>query len=309
MKEKMEKIEKAEVIVSLIVGILDICGNIFANIKNYIWLNILTYIIFILICLYWYKKYKQRKDFMDFIYYLFFNEKHRFNVLPKVCLRMEEERKFNNLLLENMTIEYSYDMSESDFTQFPKKPIEYKSEIKYWLDIKNEKLPKKFGFYFGNMTGDTLKNFQQITKEGKAGEKLEEKYELIPFDKKLEGKLDTNYYIWELKETEKPENLSVYKMGFQLDYEEKTKAYSDTIIFYPKQFAENIDNLKVKFNLKSNKVKLESFECYKISKGENNVYETTGMTAKINDCEAQVETKIGDTTYIAYYFVVRWKVI
>ena len=317
MEENLSKIESFG---SVILMIINIIASLIAVFQNYTWLLAISVVFLIIITIYWYKKYKKRADFIKFIEFLFYNTKHPFNLLPKICLAIDYINKYNKLSLSDMSVKFTYDMRNSSFDKFPNEPIEYTTKIEYYLKAKNKKLPDKFYYYTGNTYGEQIVNiWKQQAEQG------EDKYEKVSVEEAKGGKLCVQSCSWKLEEDKKPRNSSVFPISFYVEYIEKTKNYTDTIIFYPKQFAKDIEELEISFEFLGNKVKLKEIKGFEISL-DGKQFVKTGIfkfdeqkkstessdkikITKANKNELCAKVKVNNTECKAYYFDIKWELI
>lgn len=333
MEEKLGKIES---IGSIILMIINILTSLIAVIQNYVWLLAISIVFLIAITIYWYTKYKKRNDFVNFIEFLHFNSVHKFNLLPKICLKMDCLNRYNKLDLSEMKVTYTYDMREVKTEELEEgQPIEYKTKIKYYLKAKNKKLPSEFFYYSGNVYGGEIDSlYQKQEKEKEDGkEELEGEeggYKLVPHQEKNNGgRLNVEYRSWKLEKDKKPKEWSVYPIIFYTKYNEKNRNFKDTVILYPKQYAKNIDKLIIKFDFLGDKVKIKNIDGYEVKKnnkeflnigifgynGERKTKNTQQVSENIQlksekESDLTVEIKsLNNTEDKVYYFELEWELI
>lgn len=96
--------------------------------------------------------YQNKLKFLRFVEHLFYNVNNNFDVLPKICLLLDQTNEYNKLDVGSLSIKYIFDFSNIDLTHVSSDSnIEYKSIIEYTIKAKNENIPDRFVVYRGNM--------------------------------------------------------------------------------------------------------------------------------------------------------------
>ena len=239
-----------------------------------------------------------------FIEYLFNNPTHNFNLLPKICLAIDQSTDINDLIVRDMAVSYVCDMSSIDLSSItPTSRIKYNDYIEYSFDVENKKLPKQFFCYLGNLYSDTF--FGKISQ--KHG--IQSEYELIPtprYTDETVTRSNVQKYVWQLK----PDNFQctpTVPINFKIDYAETSKANSnDTIILYPRQFAKKVERITFNFSFICSKRILKRVQVFRISQNNRKFSHIPIAELKINNNSAQTTIIPDSSKYEVYYFRIYW---
>lgn len=304
----MEK-ENALFIFALIGCVADIVAMIFAFINTNITIGIFTCIIilFVILFAFLYRRYVERCNFIKFIEYLFDNSTHNFNLLPKICLALDKYKEKNNLKVRELAVKYTYDMSKINLSSISKNSvIKYTDIIEYSFLFKNENIPNEFVCYLGNMYTDN--DMPEISQ--KHG--IQEIYEAVPPPRYTDETYVSSIiqrYCWQLKK-ENITNSKQFPLSFKLKCQETTRENSsDTIIFYPKQYAKKIEKIKFDILFVCDKQILNKVQLFKVWKdGKEFKHTPISETSPINNTFS-VAIESDSSKYEAYYFRVYWKIL
>lgn len=267
-------------------------------------LLIFALVLLLIVIVQLYNKYIDRRDFLDFIEHLFQNNTHNFNLLPKICLALDKSKEINQLHVREMTVKYTYDMSKIDFSILsPETFVGYTDTIEYTLNVENKKLPTEFICYRGNMYADDYIDIKQ-----KHGSQVE--YEKVPVPRYTDETKTSSIvqrYCWQLK-NEYITRSRLLPISIKIKYHEKARANSnDTIILYPKQYAQKIEKINFEINFNCEKNIIERIELFKIWK-DNKILKNTPITGiNMLNNKATISLHPDSTKYEAYYFRVYWK--
>lgn len=204
----------------------------------------------------------------------------KFNVLTKICLELELMDEYNNLNIQDMKIEYNYNMKEGKIDKLTNYPTNYPIEIEYTMNIKKFKLPRCFRICFTNSHNsckeEKLKIFQKNKKEEKNIEiplKEQEYGTLDPMIRHCSYILnDSRNFIQKLKRD--------FQMFFSINYHEEEILKHDRIIVYPKQFSRRMKNLEVIITFSGKKVKISNNTIGRIIYNDKNKDEFTEETIR-----------------------------
>lgn len=299
--------EKALLICTFIGGVTDIIA-IFSELKSWnipVLFFIATQILFLCTIIHLYLKYKKCKEFLNYIVYLFDNPDHKFNVLPKICLALYNSNEYNNLHVNQLSINYTCDMTNIKLESLEKDTqINYLDTIEYCMNVKNKNLPKKFVCYIGNM------NAKNGAKDIFQKYGIQDTYQKVPFldTDKTSSDSKVQRYCWELRKKNITQGSSV-PICFKLTYHEKAKANtSATIILYPRQYAIKIEKITFKINLICGKEILKSVKLFKIQKNGEKFEHIPVSDIDISEPNtASIDIEPDSTEYEAYYFIVDWE--
>lgn len=260
-------------------------------------------LIFLIVQLY--NKYRERRDFISFIQYLFDNNFHNFNLLPKICLALDKSGETNDLAVENMTIKYTYDMRNINVDTISQDDIiNYYDTIEYDLRVRNKNIPKEFVCYRGNMKSydDCIEIFQ------KHGNQID--YERVPCPRhtdETKNNVDIQKYSWQIKD----ENITkgkIFTHNFKFRYLEKATANSnDTIVFYPKQYAKEIETVEFQIEFLCDRNILKKVELFKVWKDGKQFKHTPVAGIDLRDNVAASKIQPDTSKHEAYYFRLYWE--
>lgn len=301
--------EKALFVFAAVGCIADIIAIIFlfinANISIAFLVLTIIILVFLIIFLCW--RYIERCNFIKFIEYLFDNPTHNFNLLPKICLELDKYKEVNNLKVISLTVRYTYDMSELDFSSITKNSeINYTDVIEYDFTAENEKIPSEFVCYLGNMYAENC------TSEISQKHGIQNEYELVPpprYTDEIYVNSAIQKYSWQFKK----ENITKgnqFPFSFKLKCQEKTKENSsDTIIFYPKQYAKRLEKVKFDISFVSDKKILNKVQLFKVWKDGKDFKHTPISESLPVDNNFSVTIQPDSVKYEAYYFRIYWRII
>ncbi len=190
---------------TILIGILEIYDNQlsyiikevnFFNIKFNIKIAIIQYIILgvILILIIFLEiisneKKKREKKFINFIKYLF---SQKLDTLSKMCLELDSTKKYNNLKIDNLIIEYNYDINKSVLNKKSNLQINTPVNTTYKIKAKNFIIPNIVGFHIIDSNEDESKNIIVTQKYGTQSEEIEiKKFDISDIDSKIK------YYSYE----------------------------------------------------------------------------------------------------------------
>lgn len=127
-----------------IISIITSISGIIVSIKlEYFWI-IIPFVLIIIFNILFLSHYWKKMKYINFIEYLFNNNNHRFTLLPKFRIYIENKKRKNQIHIKELKIKYiisrnpNYDDIIADL------------KIEYQLKIKNKKLPKQYYIIFGN---------------------------------------------------------------------------------------------------------------------------------------------------------------
>ena len=255
---------------------------------------------------YLYTELKERKDFIGFVEYLFNNSEHSFTLLPKICLTIDRNKEINSLHVRNLTIKYTCDFQRVNLDGIEEdSPICYDDVVEYSYNIENKDIPEEFVCYMGNIYADGPIELSQ--KHGS-----QQVYELVPlprFPGKPRAESVVQRYSWQLKREHITHN-PIFPVSFRLKYHEKNIAKSScTIVFYPKQHAELIDNVVFEVDFRCVKNVLQKVELFKVCSdgGKYKHIPISGVT--ISDNSAKISVHPGVEKMEVYYLKVSWNLV
>lgn len=302
MNEKIETATLISTIIACISNIIAICVAV-KSLNISISISALAIMLFLYTIVHLYVKFKNCNKFLNFIVYLF---DQKFNILPKICLAYYNSNKTNNLDVNNLSIKYTWDMTNINFDSLEKDTyINYTDTIEYELNVQNKKLPKNFVCFLGNMASeDGASELSQ--KYGTMSE-----YQKVPTSNidKSNSKFKIQCYYWELEKRNIDKGNCV-PICFKLKYPEKTKANAKTtILLYPRQYAKKIDNITFTIDLNCNKDILKKVELFKIHSNGEEFENIPVRNLEILHNTATYTIKPNSTEYEAYYFRVSWELV
>ncbi len=251
--------------------------------------------------------YTERKVFIDFISYLFSNNVQSSNVLPKVCLKLDKTKEYNELEVNRFVVKYKYDFSKISYQNLSQDSrIEYFDTIEYDIVAKNKNIPKEFAFHLGNEYAVD----EKITIMQKHGGQTN--YELVPpprFENENYVNAAVQKYSWQIKR-ENITTSSTFPISFLFKYYESSRANSSDIIeLYPKQYAKSIDTLTFEININCNKNVLADVKVYKVWRDKKTFKHTTISGVQISGNNAKIDIEPDCDKYEAYYLKVYWKLV
>lgn len=226
----IENILRIFQIVNILIGI--ICTITFDNNFTIISFVILFFIIIsLLITLY------SKERYIKFVDFLFDNEKHNFNLLPKMRMYLNNKKKFNKLDIRQVKVRY-----EIKHKQSTESSLLGDVDILYKIEIKNKAIPNTYFFITGNDYSNkvprilykygTMDSYSEISPEEKSCAIY---YKNVVRD--ICFNIDKKYIT-------QSGNLKIelkvcYENSFEFEHN-----YMDTIICLPKIFGDNVENMK-----------------------------------------------------------------
>ena len=253
------------------------------------------------------RKYIERCNFLRFIKYLFYNEENKFNILPKICLELDNRKKWNNLVVKKLNIKYIYDMS--NIKNLNNLKINYINIIEYNFICENNKIPNEFVCYYGNMHANNPL-FKISQKHG-----IQNNYEAVPSPRYVDEK-DEAYISSAIQKYRlhfKKENITkgkVFPFSFKLECKDKAdRKAAGIIVFYPKQYAKTIEevNFDILFKGKSKNI-LKKVQLFKICKEGNNFKTIPIYEFRPQNNEFSYKIEPDSSKYEVYYFQVYWEI-
>lgn len=222
-------------IADILTGI--ICMITFDNKFNIIFVIILLFIIIsLLIILY------SKEKYIRFVDFLFDNEKHNFNLLPKMRMYLNKEKICNKINVK--LVEITYDIKHKQSTQ---SSLLGDVDILYKIEIENKSIPNTYYFITGNdysnKAPEIYYKYGSMTKYSRISP--EEKNCALYYKnvvRKFNFYLDENYIT----------NANSFNIEIKVHYEnsfEFEHNYLDTIICLPKIFGDSVEKMKYIINL------------------------------------------------------------
>lgn len=262
-------------------------------------------LMFIITSSIWLFSYHQNKlRFLRFVEHLFHNEDNCFNVLPKICLLLDQINEYNKLDVDSLSIKYIFDFSNIDLTHVSSDSnIEYMSTIEYTIKAKNERIPDRFVVYRGNMYSVDSRT-ELFQKHG-----AQENY--LPVQPpKTNGKemvrSAIQRYSWVIEKSYVTKG-NAFPISFLFHYKEKAKANdNDYIVLYPIQFAKRIGSLTFDIEFVCEKVILQNVWLYKLGEEKGFIHEAISGV-RIEKNHASITIKPSCSKVDAYYLKAYWK--
>ena len=293
--------------VSFLADIIAIYFAIFSNNTLPIVMLLLCFVLTIIIFVLTYK-YIRAKSLIGFIEYLIDNPNHNFNLLPKIIMMLHKSKDYNKLNVDDFTINYEYDFSENDYDNLkPNSPIKIVDTIEYSMISENKKIPEEFIVDRGNMySKDSSAEVYQ--KHG-----IQENYEKVPiphYGQEVYTNVTTQRYSWKILKKNITKSNS-FPLSFKFVYNEVGHANAtDTIVFYPFQYARNIKQATFCIHFNCLEKTMTKVDVYQVNKGKHgfqsiSIKEFDKDTISNNKVSFSVEPKC--SLYEAYYIRVAWQ--
>ena len=216
--------------------------------------------------------YVENDIYLQFIEYLFNNENNPFILMPRISLYMRQKKIQNKIHVEKMEVIYNIDAEEY---RESKNPLKADVTQVFRLTIRNKSLPKAYNLCIGNAEVKTPPNIR--IKYG-----MQKRYNKINEMKNNRDEFDTafvRYYRWNLNPAYIP-NQNTLPLILKLRYKgsfDFSKKDPHIVIFYPKAYANRIDNVKYTFNFKNFPDGTVFSIKGNIIERQNNEYKTTEM--------------------------------
>ena len=248
--------------------------------------------------------YQNKLKFLRFVEHLFYNVNNNFDVLPKICLLLDQTNEYNKLDVGSLSIKYIFDFSNIDLTHVSSDSnIEYKSIIEYTIKAKNENIPDRFVVYRGNMYSVDSRT-ELFQKHG-----AQENYLPVQPPKsngKDMVKSAIQRYSWVIEKNYITKG-NAFPISFLFHYKEKAKANdNDYIVFYPIQFAKRIGSLTFDIEFLCEKIILQKVWLYKLGEEKEFIHEPiAGVKIERNHASITIEPNCSKVD--AYYLKAYWK--
>lgn len=252
-----------------------------------------------------YKELKKSFNFTTFIQYLESNPYHNFNLLPKLCLELNKRNAVNPLHINHLKISYTIDMPSDPMSVLPNQNIEYNDTVEVLLSCQNKSLPDNLKHYRGNEYASSGKE-EIFVKYG-----TQTDYHPVNANAnntETHYKTDVKVFQWYLS----PKNIShdkEFPVSLKMNYTESGKAnWNDTIIFYPRQYGERVDEVELVLQLQHPQKVLTKFNAYRIWK-DGNAYtrcEIPDVTIENNTAHVKFLPNNNKDEYEAFYFRPYW---
>lgn len=222
-------------IIDILIGI--ICIISFDNKISIILVSILLFIIISLIALLY-----SKEKYIRFVDFLFDNEKHNFNLLPKMRMYLNKEKIYNRVKVKSVDVTYNITHTESE-----KSNSMGNAEILYTIAIENKSIPKEYYFITGNDYSDEVP--QIFYKYG-----IMDEYSTVSPEerncafyyrnvvRKVNFNLDKK--LIPQKDTLEIKIKVCYKNSFEFEHN-----YLDTIICLPRIFGDYVKQMRYTINL------------------------------------------------------------
>lgn len=293
-------------IVAMIADILAISAYVKVRDKSAI-ATVVILLLLLAIILFIFFAYIERKTFIEFIEYLFSNNIQSSNVLPKVCLKLDKTKEYNNLEINKFVVKYTYDFSKIDCGDLsPNSRIEYIDSIEYKITAKNKHIPQEFAFHLGNESAvdEKVKIMQKHGSQANYEEVPPPRYENDEYISASAQK-----YCWQIKQ-EHITNSNIFPIQFLIEYNENSKANSsDVIELYPKQYAKSINELIFQVDICCSKNVLADVKVFKVWKDKKTFKHTPISGVKKSNNTASITIEPNCDKYEAYYLKVYWKLV
>lgn len=254
---------------------------------------------------------KINENFIDFIGYLFDNPEHRFNLLPKVCLMLYRTDDYNKLNIKVFDVSFEYDFEKINRHGLcPNSIIEYKDTMEYSMSVKNESIPEEYILYHGNTSAKKSSNYRPSAKISQKHGCMTNYIGVPKPEEKENTSFATRRYSWKI-EKENITQADSFPLAFKIVYDETAKAdASDTLVFYPIQYAKSIEQLRFHVKFNHSDAILVSANCYQIkntSKGFRQVPIECYSAEDINKNVVSFSVKPECSLCEVFYITVKWK--
>lgn len=248
--------------------------------------------------------YQNKFKFLRFVEHLFYNKHNNFDVLPKICLLLDQTDEYNKLDVDTLTVKYTFNFSDIDLTHISSDSnIEYKSTIEYTIMAKNENIPDRFVVYRGNMYSVDSRT-ELLQKHGAQKDYLP----VQPPESNGEDMVSTaiQRYSWVIEKSNITQG-NAFPISFLFHYNEKAKANdNDFIVFYPIQFAKRVGRITFDIEFLCEKTILQKVWLYKLGE-ENGFVHVPIAGVKIERNPAFITIEPSCSKVDAYYLKAYWE--
>lgn len=256
--DKLEKYIPYLTLCDVILGIIVSLTQINLTLKAIIMILIIAP-FFYFIC-----SYKKQRDYISFVEYLFHNERHRFSLLPRIRMYMNQFKICNKVNIKELNVDYTIDGKDYQNTEEPLCGDVIKT-FRFTID---EMKGTKYTLVFGDDY-----SFAAPVIKIKYGSQIEytelaaQEYSSPPYIKSVVRcvKVEINRQIIPQKGTWPLEIRLEYKKAFDFQ-----NVNMDTIVSLPRLFGNRIEKMRyiIKLINYDRNVKYYCF-FYKIAKGYN----------------------------------------
>ncbi len=302
----MKKYEKELLLVCGCIGaVLDIVGIVTAfKSSTGVIISVIGILIFICAFLLLLKKYRENCESLQFVEYLYNN---KMNVLPKIYLKMNRDKNRNRFNIRNMTVQYTFPAKYFESVTSDGVPVKYRSVAEYGFEIENGRIPEEFSCYLSNAcTADGTTELLQ--KHGR--QEAWEKVSILEMADTSTPHCIVQRYHWRL-EKEHIAGLKTFPLHFSFQYDgvihfnmTPSDCKPQTLIFYPWQFGDSIENLHISFHFPEDKIKIRNVDVFKICKS-NNTYTHVSEPIQLGD-NPKILLHPSCNKHVAYVVKVYW---
>ncbi len=209
------------------------------SIKNGVFWLLIPFTIIVFLNGFFLFHYIKKVKYINFIEYLFNNDTHRFTLLPKFRIYIENKKRKNKLHITNLKIKYEISKNEDYSDNVGDLKIDYV------FKIKNKHLPKQYYIIFGNDYAEhkPIIEYSLCSSPMASATFTEAKHS--PYERGIinEAVIDLEYENLPKQEVELKITLK-YTNSFNFSI-----TNTDTLILLPLLYGSRIDEIDYKINL------------------------------------------------------------